>query len=175
MIGKSTIGEFFWNLFVNLSTSTRVVNLKKTKHELLATNRERIRTSSMDEFAKWAKLQRKEDKLKVEIQRLESDLSSTKSTILSRIGWIITISTFGPKLYYRYMHRKTVVFWLPTGMFPSYIEWFLALPSSPTGTLSFSLWVFLVDRLIGALFGLYKDFTEPKPIPLESNTTEVKT
>lgn len=58
------------------------------------------------------------------------------------------------------------MFWLPKNLAPGYVEWFLALPRAPTGSVSIQLWgaaciaaIQLVSEAVVALLAMYTKTT----------------
>lgn len=54
----------------------------------------------------------------------------------------------------RIFFRKTHLFYLRKGVFPSYVEWILALPFLPSGTVGLTIWMFAANSVIGNAISL---------------------
>ncbi|ODQ71145.1 hypothetical protein LIPSTDRAFT_35407, partial [Lipomyces starkeyi NRRL Y-11557] len=150
-IGSDNLGEYIWYLwitFVPSKAARNVKRLREVQREAIAVSTERSNTSSQDEFAKWAKLNRKVDKLRGEIEKLNAAISTQRAFFKSQIRRVIWISTTGMKIFVRIKYRKVAVFWLPKGMFPGWIEWMLSLTSAPRGSVSVSAWFMITDYAI---------------------------
>ncbi|KAK9351967.1 CHD5-like protein-domain-containing protein [Lipomyces doorenjongii] len=150
-IGSDNLGEYIWYLwiaFVPSKAARNVKRLREVQREAIAVSTERSNTSSQDEFAKWAKLNRKVDKLRGEIEKLNAAISTQRAFFKSQIRRVIWILTTGMKIFVRIKYRKVAVFWLPKGMFPSWIEWMLSLTSAPRGSVSVSAWFMITDYAI---------------------------
>lgn len=106
---------------------------------------QRSNTSSQDEFAKWAKLDREYGKLKVEIEDINNSLTATKAKIFTAISTVLFLSTTGIKMFLRFQYRKVAVFWLPPNTFPYPLEWVLSFSSAPLGSVSVSSWLMICD------------------------------
>lgn len=50
------------------------------------------------------------------------------------------LSTNGLRYLLQFWFSKHALFWLPQGWVPSYVEWFLAFPRAPTGSISIQVW-----------------------------------
>ena len=68
------------------------------------------------------------------------------------------LSTTGLKLFLQMWYSKSPVFDLPNGWFPWQVEWALAFPRAPRGTVSIQIWggacgtvVSLVGDAVGAV------------------------
>lgn len=74
--------------------------------------------------------------------------------IFSTTRWLVTS---GLKLAILFWYSKTPAFVLPFRWIPWPIEWILAFPRAPTGTVSLSVWSgvcsTVVDQIGGAIFG----------------------
>lgn len=67
-------------------------------------------------------------------------------------------ATTGTKILIQFWNTKTPMYQLPQGWFPWQIEWILACPRAPTGTISIQVWgmccsavVSLVGEMAGAV------------------------
>ena len=131
----------------------------KLKRELNA-------TSSQDEFAKWAKLRRAHDKKMADYDE-KSTLNNTgpfriQEICISIFIYIYTLlanglksfrlsfdrtvtltrflSTNGLRLFLQFWYAKHPMYWIPRGWVPGYIEWILAFPRAPSGSVSIQIW-----------------------------------
>ena len=167
-------------LYNKLPTSTAAD--AKSQHELrkevIRLKREMNATSSKDEFAKWAKIRRSHDKasaqydekskpspnyMKVYMANLESDaniyaliasnLKSFKATFDRTVSTLRWIGTNGLRFFLQFWYSKRPLFWIPRGWVPGYVEWLLAFPRAPTGSVSIQIWGIAcatIVQLIGA-------------------------
>lgn len=59
----------------------------------------------------------------------------------------------------QFWFSKRAVFWLPQGWVPGYIEWILAFPRAPTGSISIQVWgiacVSVIQMVSEAVVALY--------------------
>ena len=51
--------------------------------------------------------------------------------------WVLTS---GVRLFLQFWHSKTAVFRFPRGWVPWYVEWTLAFPRAPSGSVSVNVW-----------------------------------
>lgn len=61
-IGKTALQDLFFGIYARLFLSSSQSRQRKLRKQVLADKAELAKTSSQDEFAKWAKLKRKVDK-----------------------------------------------------------------------------------------------------------------
>lgn len=132
---------------------------------------DRSNTSSKDEFAKWAKLDREYSKVKTQIDELNKSLNRSKITFKTAIKGGLYIITNGLKMYLRVGYRKAAVVWLPSGLLPGYALWFIALSSAPKGSISVSFWLMIVNSAISNIITtfetVYKILSQPTEPPKE--------
>ena len=63
-----------------------------------------------------------------------------KATFDSTIGILRWLSTNGLRMFIQFWFAKQPLFWLPRGWVPGYVEWILAFPRAPTGSISIQVW-----------------------------------
>ena len=51
--------------------------------------------------------------------------------------WLLTN---GLRFYLQLWYAKQALFWIPQGWLPSYVEWLLAFPRAPRGSISIQVW-----------------------------------
>ncbi|KAJ9270994.1 hypothetical protein DTO212C5_2939 [Paecilomyces variotii] len=141
-IGAATIDSLLWIVYLKLPTATsrNAKEQARLKREVIQLKREMNATSSQDEFAKWAKLRRRHDKTMEEFETLNKIISANKSSFEWTVKVARWLSTNGFKLFLQFYYSKTPVFELPPGWFPYYVEWVLAFPRAPMGTVSVQVW-----------------------------------
>lgn len=183
-IGKSRVQDFGWSIYTWMAPKLghkQFLELKGKRSELARVGKEKKSISAQDEYARWTKLNRQFDKLNGEISQLTESISANKTSISSMIGWAITIFTSLPIWFCRAWFRKSVLFYLPVGVLPHYLEWFLALPFFPTGSIGLTAWMFALNHVIGSVillvsFPFEKPVDKPvKPEPTESSTEKTPT
>ncbi|CAN6672882.1 hypothetical protein TRVA0_047S00606 [Trichomonascus vanleenenianus] len=174
LIGKDTVGEFLWQLYISFAPSSTVSKLRHKQREAIDCHTKKTNTSSKDEFAKWAKLDRQYGKLKSEIEALNGSLNSSKTMVKRLVSAALFLLTTGSSVMLRIKHRKSAVFWLPEGIAPHSVVWGLGLTSAPLGSVSVSIWLmacnWALDTLINTSKKTYQYCTQPKVAvkPVES-------
>ncbi|MCJ1246084.1 GET complex subunit get1 [Trapelia coarctata] len=141
-VGAGAINNLLWVLYSQLptSTSTDVRRQTELQREVLRLKREMNATSSQDEFAKWAKLRRQHDKTLAEYEQETQSLQAFKAQFDSAMGVLRWLGTNGLRMFIQFWFSKQPLFWLPRGWVPGYIEWILAFPRAPTGSISIQVW-----------------------------------
>ncbi|MCJ1380516.1 GET complex subunit get1 [Xylographa soralifera] len=141
-VGAGAISNLLWILYNKLPTSTSAnVEAQTTlRREVVRLKREMNATSSQDEFAKWAKIRRQHDKVLAEYDQKTQALQSFKSSFDSAVGVLRWLGTNGLRMFIQFWFAKQPMFWLPRGWVPGYVEWILAFPRAPTGSISIQVW-----------------------------------
>lgn len=169
VVGKTTVQDYCWKLYLKLAPilgHSKLGELTQKQHELAAIHRERKSISAQDEYAKWTKLNRQHDKLTAEILLLTEVISGDKVAITKLVGIILTVTTTLPIWFFRLFFRKSVLFYLPTGVLPYYLEWFLAVPFFPVGSVGLTIWMMALNNVFSSLAFLLSfpfETVVPKP------------
>ncbi|KDQ57408.1 hypothetical protein JAAARDRAFT_58032 [Jaapia argillacea MUCL 33604] len=174
-IGQSVLLDLAYALYLRVFRASTVAQQRKLKSEVLQTKTELLQTSAQDQFAKWAKLRRSVDKGLADLEKLNSDLASTKSSFALKFNSAIWILTTGLQFVVGWWYRKAAVFYLPEGWFGP-ITWWLALPFAPAGSVSVGVWQMACRRVIKLGERIVKDFelTSPRvsvPAEAEADTS----
>ncbi|KAI5953862.1 GET1 [Candida margitis] len=184
LVGKATIQSIVWNIYTSsplLAQSQSIKEYAAKQHEIRTLTHEQRSISAQDEYAKWTKLNRKLDKLKLELQGLNESISAEKAKVNSLTNSLIWISTVLPIWIMRFLFRKTNLFYIRVGILPYYIEWWLALPFFKTGTIGLTCWMFAVNYVLSDLvfsfsFPFQTKVAKPeKPVAAEQEKPKVET
>ena len=107
-----------------------------------------------------------------------------KTTFDSTAGILRWLGTNGLRTFIQFWFAKQPLFWLPRGWVPGYVEWILAFPRAPTGSISIQVWgiacasvvQILSTALISAwaLVGQQKSADKGKGEPMKMGVGESK-
>ncbi|KAL7806040.1 CHD5-like domain-containing protein [Trichoderma gracile] len=174
-VGAAKINDMLWTLinFLPVPTSKAAAEQRKLQAEYLAVRREMNATSSQDEFAKWAKLRRKHDKLLEQLEATKKSLESARSRFDSTLTALRLLITRAPQYIIPFWYATEPMFWLPYGWFPYYAEWIISFPRAPLGSVSIASWqlactgvVTLLRDLLTFVFKLLLGAKQPEaPVP----------
>ncbi|KAK4035275.1 CHD5-like protein-domain-containing protein [Parachaetomium inaequale] len=141
-IGATTINNLIWRLYLSIPTplAKQFTDQRQKQKEYLAVRHDLNATSSQDEFAKWAKLQRQHDKLLEELKLKKSALEAARTRFDRYLTAVRLVSTRGAQWLLPMWYGKVPMFWLPYGWFPYYVEWFASFPRAPLGSVSIAVW-----------------------------------
>ncbi|KAJ4483866.1 WRB/Get1 family [Lentinula aciculospora] len=131
-IGKSVLIGWFYVLYLRVFYPTLAEKQKKLKTDILNTKAELLKTSAQDQFAKWAKLRRSVDKGLADLEKLNNEMSSVKTSFSVKFSSGIWICTTGAQFVIGWWYRKAAIFYLPPGWFGP-LAWVLAFPFAPKG------------------------------------------
>lgn len=180
-IGKTSIQERAWHLYTvgasGVGHST-FATLAEKRRELVEINRQRKAISAQDEYAKWTKLNRQFDKLNADVTALAESTSSERALVNKAVSVALILSTTAPVWFARAWYRKSVLFYLPPGAFPYYVEWIVALPFIVTGGVGLTVWMYALNSVFSSiefLVTFYSEKSVPKPEEPATKVEEVTT
>jgi len=170
-IGKSVLLEFAYAIYLRIFYSSAVARQRKLKSEILVAKKELLQTSAQDQFAKWAKLRRGVDKGLADLEKLNSELSSARSSFSLKFSTVVWVLTAGLQFFVGWWYRKSAVFYLPPGWFGP-LTWWLSFPFAPAGSVSCGVWQMACKRVIKVGERVVKELaastgTESVPVPSE--------
>ncbi|KAG8944181.1 GET complex subunit get1 [Tulasnella sp. 424] len=172
-IGQSVLLDLAYALYQRLFNGAKVAQQRSLKTSILNTKKELLETSAQDQFAKWAKLRRKIDKELADLEKLNSELGSTKTAFSIKFHTAIWIFTTGAQMVLGWWYRKTPVFYLPKGWFGPF-TWWLSLPFAPAGSVSCGAWqmackrvITMLERVVRDLYDTAEEATPQEPIKQE--------
>lgn len=69
-----------------------------------------------------------------------SNLQSTRANFDRSATFLRWTLTTGLRFFMQFWFAKRALFWLPNGLVPGYVEWLLAFPRAPRGSVSIQVW-----------------------------------
>ncbi|KIR28234.1 protein GET1 [Cryptococcus deuterogattii LA55] len=139
-VGKSVLQEIAFTAYSWVFLSGTSAKQRKLRKQVLEDKAELGRTSSQDEFAKWAKLRRKLDKGLADLEKANNNLSSSRSSFSKKFNTLLWLMTTGAQFLLSWWFRKQPIFWLPEGWVPYPVAWLVSFPSAPIGSVSSGAW-----------------------------------
>ncbi|KAI0775775.1 CHD5-like protein-domain-containing protein [Trametes elegans] len=146
-VGQNVLLEFFFALYLRIFYSSIATRQRTLKSEILLNKKELLQTSAQDQFAKWAKLRRSVDKGLADLEKLNGELASVRTSFSLKFKSALWIMTTGLQFVIGWWYRKTAVFYLPPGWFGP-LTWLLAFPFAPAGSVSCGVWQMACRRVI---------------------------
>jgi len=175
-IGKSVLQEYAFAAHQRMFNGKLIQQQRALQKELLDTKAQLLRTSAQDEFAKWAKLRRKVDKGLSDLEKLNSQIASSRTGFSIKFSSALWISTTGTQFVIGWYYRRSAVFWVPKGWFGP-LEYWLAFPFAPAGSVSCGIWQMSCKRVIKMGEKVVKEtIFPPKPegVPQENENVDKK-
>lgn len=124
-----------YRIYVSVSNNKDLKKNKEILEQLLTVKKELNATSSQDQFAKWARLNRKYEQLSQEWEKQSANVKIFQDTFKRVLSLFLWILTRGFRFYIQFKESKTPVFFLPAFLLPSWALWVLSLPRSIYGML----------------------------------------
>lgn len=165
-------------------TSKAAADQRRLQKEFWRLKQELNATSAQDQFAKWAKLDRKFNEVVAQLEKTskkchpccavismlivitESSLDQARTKFDRYVSTLQWLGTNGLRFFLQWWYTKEAVFWLPHGMVPYYAEWLLSFPRAPLGSISIQAWfiacaavILLVSDALIAMIGLTREKT----------------
>ncbi|KAL2315652.1 Protein get1 [Schizosaccharomyces pombe] len=141
-----------YRIYVSVSNNKDLKKNKEILEQLLTVKKELNATSSQDQFAKWARLNRKYEQLSQEWEKQSANVKIFQDTFKRVLSLFLWILTRGFRFYIQFKESKTPVFFLPAFLLPSWALWVLSLPRSIYGSVSLTVWNFAVQKTISGIF-----------------------
>ncbi|KAF8815371.1 hypothetical protein BYT27DRAFT_7194592 [Phlegmacium glaucopus] len=167
-IGKSVLLDITYDIYLRVTRSPAAMRQRSLKTEILSTKSELLKTSAQDQFAKWAKLRRSVDKGLADLEKLNSEVASSKSAFAMKFNTLLWLLTTGSQFAVGWWYRKQPVFFLPQGWLGP-LGWWLALPFAPAGSVSVGVWQIACRRLIVVGEKAVKNFVGPSHLDSKSD------
>lgn len=79
----------------------------------------------------------------------DASLKSSRTSFDRTVSTLRFLGTNGLKLVLQFWYAKQALFWIPQGWVPRYVEWILAFPKAPTGSVSIQVWGFACASVVG--------------------------
>ncbi|KAG0208225.1 GET complex subunit get1 [Mortierella sp. GBA30] len=150
LIGKTHFTAMAYDIYLKVVHKERVAKQRQLKKEILTLKNDLSRTSSQDEFAKWAKLRRKMDSKIADLEKLTSELHVSKASFEIKFKSLLWFITSGIQFIMVAWYRRTAVFYLPQGWFGP-AERILAMPFAERGSVSIAIWFYFCRKVIHLL------------------------
>ncbi|KAK1927310.1 protein GET1 [Papiliotrema laurentii] len=164
-VGKTVLQELAFAAYSRVFLSGTASKQRALRKQVLTDKAELAKTSSQDEFAKWAKLRRKLDKGIADLEKINNSLTSARTGFGLKFSTLIWTTTTGAQLVLVWWYRRQPVFWLPKGWLPGPAAWLLSLPSAPKGAVSSAAWCAVCKRVLATLEEVVKDLLTPVSAP----------
>ncbi|KAI7863283.1 WRB/Get1 family [Spinellus fusiger] len=155
--GYAHVTALVYEWYLVATKDPKIAKHQKLKQEVLMTKAELSKTSSQDEFAKWAKIRRKLDKGLADVEALGAEIAYNKTAFELKAKSAVWCCVHGSQWLMVLWFRKSAVVYLPPHWFGP-MQWILSMPFAPAGSVSVAVWFSVCRRSIKAVAGLVSDF-----------------
>ncbi|KAG0076094.1 GET complex subunit get1 [Linnemannia elongata] len=157
LIGKTHFTALGYDIYLKVVHKDRMTKQRALKKEVLTLKNELARTSSQDEFAKWAKLRRKMDSKIADLEKMTSELHVSKASFEMKFKGLLWFITSGLQFLMVAWYRRSPVFYLPMRWFGP-AEWVLSMPFAERGSVSITIWFYFCRKFITLLASNLAEF-----------------
>ncbi|GBC02061.1 hypothetical protein RclHR1_04430011 [Rhizophagus clarus] len=154
--GYSQIANLAYGVYLNAFERERIQKQRKIKRDILSIKHDLSRTSSQDQFAKWAKLRRKLDSKMSELEKITTSLVYLKTTFEIKFTTFLWVVANGVQIFMVIWYRSSPVFYLPQDWF-SPITWIFSMPFAPSGSVSVPFWFFVCRKFVKKAIQIKRD------------------
>ncbi|KAI9013187.1 WRB/Get1 family [Gaertneriomyces semiglobifer] len=131
-IGYGRIGSKLWSWYNGTVRHSEVQQFRKLQRDTIAVQTELGQTSAQDEFAKWAKLRRKLDKMKQDCENQAKKEGTTRQLFEMKVSWGLRAIFWLLQILMITVYRSKPMFYVPEDWIGPF-KYLLALPLAPLG------------------------------------------
>ncbi|KAL7422364.1 GET complex subunit get1 [Cryptotrichosporon argae] len=164
-VGKTVLLELAFSLYTSLFLGGPYAKQRALRRQVLEDKAELGRTSAQDEFAKWAKIQRRIEQSAADLEKINATIASSRSSFATKFNTLLWLLTTGAQFVLVWWYRRQPVFYLPSGWAPAPVAYMLKWPSAPRGSVSSGVWCAVCKRVITTAEEIVKDLLAPVPAP----------
>lgn len=145
-IGYGAIASAVWDTYCRMTGSKKAVERLELRDSIVKLRQSLRTVSSVDEFAKWAKMRRRLDALSTKFESVSSELALERTAFELYVNLVLRVVLYGARAAINLYYYRTPVFYVPANWFYP-VLWFLSLPTAPMGSVSVSVWAFACNRV----------------------------
>jgi hypothetical protein len=83
---------------------------------------------------------------------IAGEIQSFESSFKGVVSVIRMVGTNGVRFVLQFWFGPVPMFWLPKGWMPGYVEWLLAFPKAPSGSISIQIWFMACTSVIAIVW-----------------------
>ncbi|KAJ2003747.1 GET complex subunit get1 [Coemansia sp. RSA 2322] len=145
-VGFGTVASVLWDTYCRAVGNQKALERMTLKDSIVILRRDLRAVSSVDEFAKWAKMRRKLDALTARFESVSSELAIERTAFELYANLVLRAAVYGLRAVINVYNYRTPVFYVPANWFYP-VLWFLSLPAAPMGSVSVTVWSFACNRV----------------------------
>ncbi|KAJ2891737.1 GET complex subunit get1 [Coemansia aciculifera] len=159
-IGFGAVASVLWETYCKAVGNQKAAERVALKDEIILLRRDLRAVSSVDEFAKWAKMRRRLDAMSAKFERVSSDLAIERTAFELYVNLVLRVLVYGSRTVLNIYNYRTPVFYVPANWFYPAL-WFLSLPTAPMGSVSVAVWSFACNRVCKRGAAIYNRVLKP--------------
>ncbi|KAJ1847775.1 GET complex subunit get1 [Coemansia sp. RSA 2708] len=164
-IGYGSIAAALWDTYCRATGNRKAAERLELRAAIVALRRDLRSVSSVDEFARWAKLRRRLDALSASFETVSSDLSIERTAFELYVNMVLRVAVYGVRAVVSIYNYRVAVFYVPQNWFYP-VLWFLSLPSAPMGSVSVTVWAFACNRVCKRAAAIFNRTLRPVAPPV---------
>ncbi|KAJ2351990.1 GET complex subunit get1 [Coemansia erecta] len=145
-VGYGSIAAAMWSTYCRATGNRKAGERLELKAAIMTLRRELHTVSSVDEFARWAKMKRRLDALSASFETVSSDLAVERTAFELYVNMVLRVVVYGLRAGVNLYNYRVAVFYVPASWFYP-VLWFLSLPAAPMGSVSVTVWSFACNRV----------------------------
>ncbi|KAJ1734723.1 GET complex subunit get1 [Coemansia biformis] len=145
-VGYGAVAAAAWAAYSRATRNKKTSERLRLKDAIVELRRELRMVSSVDEFARWAKMRRRLDSASGEFERVSSDLAIERTAFELYVNMALRAMVYGLRAALSMYNYRVAVFYVPADWFYPAL-WFLSLPAAPMGSVSVAVWAFACNRV----------------------------
>ncbi|KAJ1786110.1 GET complex subunit get1, partial [Coemansia sp. RSA 2399] len=132
-VGYGAIATMLWNTYCSVTGNKKASERLELKDSIIQLRRDLRAVSSVDEFARWAKMRRRLDAVSSKFEKTSSDLAIERTAFELYINLVLRAVIYGLRALVSIYNYRRAVFYVPENWFYP-VLWFLSLPAAPMGS-----------------------------------------
>ncbi|KAJ1737764.1 GET complex subunit get1 [Coemansia sp. Benny D160-2] len=145
-IGYGAIATMLWSTYCSITGNKKALERLQLKDSIIQLRRELRTVSSVDEFARWAKMRRRLDAVSSKFEQASSDLAIERTAFELYVNLVLRAAIYGLRALINIYNYRRAVFYVPENWFYP-VLWFLSFPAAPTGSVSVTVWALACNRV----------------------------
>lgn len=164
-IDKNILAEWIVGVSNNEHNLLKKLDLLIKERKSIEFERDSI--SAQDQYAKWTKLNRKFDKINLEITEISSNVKAEKSNKINKISNLIVLLQKLPLNFIKFWYARSPVIIIHSNSLFNFFgiqRFVLNMPFGKRNTISTIFWCFAIEQVLGTIKTFINDLREYRRI-----------
>ncbi|KAJ1958304.1 GET complex subunit get1 [Linderina pennispora] len=145
-VGYSTLAQGLWATYCTVTGNQKAAERLSLKASITQLRRDLRTVSSVDEFARWAKMRRRLDALTGKFESVSSELALERTAFELYVNLALRVLIYSVRFIVSMWFWRAPVFYVPRNWFYPGV-WVLAMPGAPKGSVSVAVWAVVCNRV----------------------------